>query len=65
MNRTQDNQFNNFEEEWKRYLEEFKAQTHEKVHKTKANKIKELSFESQKMVKSARRNSLITSPKLR
>lgn len=40
MNRTQNNQFQSFEEEWKKYLGEFKTQTHEKMEKVKSEKIK-------------------------
>lgn len=35
MNKTQNNQFTNFEEEWKKYLYEFKAQTQQRIEKTK------------------------------
>ena len=65
MNRSQYKQFMNFEDEWKKYLDEFKVQTHDRLNKTKTKKLRELSTETQKMIESGRKNAMITSPKLR
>lgn len=65
MNRSQYKQFMNFEEEWKKYLEEFRMQSHDRINKTKTHKLKELSSETQRMIENGRKNLIITSPKLR